>query len=301
MKTRSYILVTPAKNEEHTLPLLAKSVINQSIRPRLWVIVNDNSTDNTEEIINTLTTEHEWIKGITLKNNRENYDPVFGNAITYRVGIQKALAYAKTFNIPFGYLGLVDADFILERTFFEKLIRKFLEDPYLGIVSGGVYILKNGHLVWEKSNPEFPRGSPRLIRSECLFDIGGYPMEPAPDLVAYYLAKLKGWKTLQVINAIGVELRPTGSRGNVVRRYMRQGFVNYYLGMPVHSEILLSLYLALFDNPRKGLGNVLGYLKSALNKNNRRSKKIAVIESVQKDFSLKNMLKKLANLANVNS
>ncbi|WP_456394987.1 glycosyltransferase family 2 protein, partial [Thermococcus sp.] len=201
MRTRNYILVTPAKNEEKTLPLLAKSIVNQTLKPKLWVIVNDNSTDGTGDVVHELESQYNWIVGVDLiKNNGypSDYDPIFGNILTYKIAISYALSYSKEKGIPFGYLGIVDADFILERKFFAKLISKFLENPRLGIISGGVYIIDNGTLRWERSNIQFPRGSPRLIRFECLFDIGGYPSEPAPDLVAYYLAKVKGWETLQL-------------------------------------------------------------------------------------------------------
>lgn len=298
MKTRSYILVTPAKNEEENLPLLAKSVVNQSIRPRLWVIVDDNSVDKTPEIIKQLEGEYEWIIGHTIDDKISDYDPVFRNAITYRIAFKVALDRAKELNIPFGYIGIVDADFVLERKFFEKIISSFLYNPRLGIASGGVYVLKNGRLVWEKSRIDFPRGSPRLIRFECFFDIGGYPREPAPDLISYYLAKMRGWETLQIVDAIGVELRPTGGRGDVLKRYMRQGFVNYYIGVPPLSEILYSVYLSLADDFRKGTGSILGYLDSAFSPNTRRiSPKIRMF--VSREFSLLSLFSKFGRMRKI--
>ncbi|WP_048150990.1 glycosyltransferase family 2 protein [Thermococcus sp. AM4] len=291
MKNRNYILVTPAKNEEKTLPLLAKSIVNQSIRPKLWVIVDDNSTDKTPEIVDRLASEYEWIVGHHLEDNEVEYNPVFRNAVTYREGLKKALEMSKRLAIPFGYIGIVDADFILERRFFEKLILRFLKEPSLGIVSGGVYYKKNGRLVWEKSNPNFPRGSPRLIRFECFFDIGGYPLEPAPDLVAYYLARIKGWRTFQVVNAIGVELRPTGTRGNVIERYKKQGFVSYYIGIPPLSECFYSIYLILFDDVQKGIGHFIGYFRALFRREYQISTPL-IRHFVEEDFSIKTMFKK---------
>ncbi|WP_367883414.1 hypothetical protein [Thermococcus peptonophilus] len=50
-----------------------------------------------------------------------------------------AISYAIGKRIPpFGYIGgVLDADFVLERRFFEKLIRAFHENERLGILSGG--------------------------------------------------------------------------------------------------------------------------------------------------------------------
>jgi len=50
---------------------------------------------------------------------------VFRNAITYREGFRKALELAKQRKVPFGYIGIVDADFVLERRFFENLYSTF--------------------------------------------------------------------------------------------------------------------------------------------------------------------------------
>lgn len=289
LKTKSYILVTPAKNEEDNLPLLAKSVVNQTIRPKLWVIVNDNSTDGTGEIISYLESKYPWILGVHLQDSDGKYDPVFRNSVTYRAGLRVALNYMKNNALPFGYIGIVDADFILERKFFEKLLNVMGRSPKLGIVSGGVYIKKKGKLVWERSNPKFPRGSPRLIRFECFFDIGGYPFEPAPDLISYYLARIKGWDTLQVVDAISVELRATGSRGNVFKRYKKQGFVNYYIGVPLLSEILYGIYISVFHDPKRGIGLLVGYLESFGKK---RIKKKYVQEFLRYDFTLSSLISK---------
>ena len=49
--TKGYILVTAAKNEGKNLPELIQSVAEQTIKPLLWVIVDDASTDNTPQIL----------------------------------------------------------------------------------------------------------------------------------------------------------------------------------------------------------------------------------------------------------
>ncbi|MCK4736138.1 MAG: glycosyltransferase, partial [Methanophagales archaeon] len=51
MNSRRYIVVTPCRNEEKNIPNLVQSITAQTIRPALWVIVDDGSTDKTGEII----------------------------------------------------------------------------------------------------------------------------------------------------------------------------------------------------------------------------------------------------------
>ena len=67
--SRRYILVTPAKNEGKNLPNLIHSVENLTIKPILWVIVDDGSTDDTPEIIKEAKKKHEWIQSIRLEEH----------------------------------------------------------------------------------------------------------------------------------------------------------------------------------------------------------------------------------------
>ena len=45
----SYVLVTPARNEEAFIQKTIESVIHQTVLPVKWVIVDDGSTDKTAE------------------------------------------------------------------------------------------------------------------------------------------------------------------------------------------------------------------------------------------------------------
>ena len=46
-----YVLITPAHNEEEFIEKTIQSVIAQTVLPKKWIIVNDGSTDRTEEIV----------------------------------------------------------------------------------------------------------------------------------------------------------------------------------------------------------------------------------------------------------
>ena len=59
---RRYIVVTPCRNEEKNLPNLVQSITVQALRPALWVIVDDGSTDRTGEIIREAEEKYGWVK-----------------------------------------------------------------------------------------------------------------------------------------------------------------------------------------------------------------------------------------------
>ncbi len=298
MRTKRYILVTPAKNEEETLPLLAKSVINQSIKPSLWVIVNDNSVDKTETIIRELSKKHSWIIGHNLKDKVFEYDPTYRYSVVVREGFRVARKIAHEVGVPYGFIGLVDADFILERRFFEKILNEFQNDSQLGIASGGVYVLSGKKLVWERTNPKFARGSPRVFRRECFNDIGGYKRFYSPDVLSNYMARIKGWNVGQVVNAIAVQMRPTQGRYGYYKSSIKRGYVNYYLGTPLSSILLWVLYMGIFDSLAKASGFLRGYLEKVEKKENKLDNRW-IVEFVKKDMNVVNNIQKILQMAKI--
>lgn len=62
MNKFSYILLTSAKNEETYLEKSIQSVIQQNILPEKWIIINDCSTDRTEQIVEHFATQYDFIE-----------------------------------------------------------------------------------------------------------------------------------------------------------------------------------------------------------------------------------------------
>ena len=58
----TYVLITPARNEEAHIERTIKSVVDQTIRPVRWLIVSDGSTDQTDEIVKRYATALDWIE-----------------------------------------------------------------------------------------------------------------------------------------------------------------------------------------------------------------------------------------------
>src|SRR5690606_3905341 len=99
---RTYILVTPARNEAKYLPALIESVCRQEIRPLKWVIVSDGSTDGTDEVALLAAKEHNFVELIKGPVGAERS---FGSkAAAFNVG------YARVAELSFDYIGNLDAD-----------------------------------------------------------------------------------------------------------------------------------------------------------------------------------------------
>ena len=50
----SYLLISPCRNEADYMINTLESVVNQSVTPAKWIIVDDGSTDTTPEILQAL-------------------------------------------------------------------------------------------------------------------------------------------------------------------------------------------------------------------------------------------------------
>ena len=64
---KDYVLITPAYNEEGNIERVINSVIVQTIPPQKWLIVNDGSTDGTDEIIKQYEARYNFITSLQLE------------------------------------------------------------------------------------------------------------------------------------------------------------------------------------------------------------------------------------------
>lgn len=255
-----YILVTPAKNEEVDLPAVADSVVKQTIKPLLWVIVDDGSTDKTPDIIKDLQHGHNWINSIRL--------PPRGRDITYhyafvcKEGFDHATSYCEKNGIIYDYIALLDADTILEEQFFEKLISEHEQNPELGIVSGGVYQYTDGGIQSRHNSERLPAGTGRLWKKKCFFDTGGYTVEPAPDSISNVKALTQGWKIRQFNDVVATQTRLTSSAEGLWKGYKANGFMAYYLNKHPFLVLLNVVYFTRKKPYYLGIPFAYGYLSS---------------------------------------
>ncbi len=129
-----YILITPCKNEENNLPNLIMSVMAQTIRPVMWVIVNDASTDTTFQVIDEAEKRFDIIKGVHLHEEGEYLGSHIAHV--YNSGFEAGLQHCSNEGRNWDYIAILDADTIAEPQYFEKLFREFKKDPELGLASG---------------------------------------------------------------------------------------------------------------------------------------------------------------------
>ena len=256
-----YILVTPAKNEERNLPRLIQSLVKQTIKPLVWLIVDDGSTDGTPNIIRTAQDEHTWIQSVRLEEHQRDLGKHY--AYICNTGFNYAIKYCETRNIQYEYIGLVDSDMTLENDLFEKIIKEFERSPRLGLVSGTVYNSINNELIFESVREDILMGSPRLWRKECFEETGGgYLISYSADAVSNVLAKLKGWEVKRFEKIKAIQARKTSSAEGLWKGYVTNGKSAYFLNFHPLYVLLKGLKYSFKSPYYTGIAFLCGYFSS---------------------------------------
>lgn len=280
----SYIVVTPCKNEEWNFSNLVISVKSQTIRPTLWVIVDDGSTDNTRDMIIQVEKKYDWIKGIFLEGHHEYLGAHI--SYVYNKGFEFAKVYSKEHDICWEFMAILDADTIPEPEYFEKLIQEFEWNPKLGLASGStcehtenIYLsIQNKNInkdfitdakFWqtypfslkEKDvRKDLPMGSARIWRKECFEEIGGcFSNTHIPDAVSTVKSKMKGWETTRFKNILLIERRGLIARGHWYG-YKERGASNYIVALPLFMAIMKTLNYSFKKPYYIGIAYIYGYI-----------------------------------------
>lgn len=220
-----YVLITPARNEGAFIEKTIESVIHQTVLPVKWVIVDDGSTDGTAEIASRYLARYPWIELVQMSQRR---DRSFAAKVrAFNAGFERAK------NLQYEIIGNLDGDISFDKDHFEFLLRKFSEDPTLGVA--GTVFREEGYSS-EKDSFEGHKhvaGQCQLFRRQCWEEIGGYiPLRAGGiDWIAVITARMKGWKTESFREKWFFHHRRLGTaeRG-VLSSLYSYGQKDYYLG-----------------------------------------------------------------------
>lgn len=236
----NYYIVIPAHNEEAFMALTLQSLADQTVLPTKAVIVNDNSTDKTAEIVLTFAEKHPWI---SLVNATSDAIHLPGSKVIQ--AFQKGLA---TLDDQYDIMVKADADLIFPPHYFETIINHFQSDDRIGMVGGFAYIEKKGEWLLENlTDKDHIRGAFKAYRKATFQQIGGLKPAMGWDTVDELLCKFYHWKVVTDESLKVKHLKPTGANYNKTARY-KQGEAFYTLGYGLFITAIASLKLAM----RKG-------------------------------------------------
>jgi glycosyltransferase involved in cell wall biosynthesis len=251
----NYYIVIPAHNEEAFIALTLKSLISQTVLPKKVVVVNDNSTDKTAEIVTAFAKENPFI---TLVNKTSEAIHLPGSKV-----IQAFHKGFETLDENYDVIVKLDADLILPNNYFGTILNIFEKDATIGMAGGFAYIEKNGQWILENlTDKDHIRGAFKAYRKACFQQIGNLKPAMGWDTVDELLSKFYGWKVVTDASLIVKHLKPTGANYNKTARY-KQGEAFYTLGYGFLITSIASAKLAMMKKkPLLFLDYIKGFAKA---------------------------------------
>jgi len=225
IKRIKYVVITPVRDEIKYIEKTFQSVINQTILPTKWIIVDDGSTDGTKETVDSFPRRFKWIKTIHRKNR--------GFRLAGGGVIEAFYSGYSVLNIDnWDFIVKLDGDLSFAPDYFEQCFKIFLGEAKLGIGGGTVCHLENGQLKVESGGdpPFHVRGATKIYRRACWEKISPLVKAPGWDTIDEVSANLHGWTTRTFPDVILIQHKPTGEVDGNWCNWFKNGRANYITG-----------------------------------------------------------------------
>ncbi len=251
-----YSVIIPAHNEAEFLKDCLDSLVVQTLMPDTVVIVNDNSSDDTEDLIDKYRAQHPFIQKV---NNKSSDVHMPGSKVVnaFNSGL-------KAITTPYDFIVKLDADIILPGNYFEKISAIFEKHPKVGIAGGFAYEPdRNGN--WKLNHPmdkNHVRGAFKSYTHKCFTAIGGLKNAMGWDTVDELLAAFHGFQTYTDDSLKVKHLRPLGAAYNQKAKVL-QGVAMYTMRYGFWLTLIASVKMAFkFKNSKAVRDNLKGFFKA---------------------------------------
>ncbi len=233
-----YYIVIPAHNEEQYISNTLNSILEQSLLPKRVIIVNDNSTDSTEKIIDKYIAKSDFFKKLNTTSSTEHMP---GSKVIN--AFNKGL---KLLDDSYDFIVKLDADIILPAKYFETIAAIFKNNQKIGVAGGFAYEESNTGewLLNHPMNKDHVRGAFKAYSKNCFKAIGGLKNAMGWDTVDELLAQYHGFEIYTTEQLHVKHLRPTGGAYNKKAKLL-QGKAMYTMRYGSLITIIASLKMAL--------------------------------------------------------
>ena len=248
-----FLIIIPTHNEEKNILFCLESLKKQTFRDYKIVVVNDGSTDQTQNIVNEFAAAH---PDFEIKNlEKSEHQPGAKVVRTFNKGLE--VVDFEEFDVVCKF----DADIIFPENYLGKINEIYEKNPKAGMLSGIVKIKKSvfednlafdfrdekKQWVFENiSSKNHVRGPIKSYRKECFQEMNGLRPVLGWDNIDVMLAKKNGWEVLTIKDLWVKHLRPTAYKYKT-QKAEKLGEYFYNIG--------LSLPLAVISSGKSSLKN----------------------------------------------
>lgn len=199
------LIIIPAHNEADSIGKTLDSLLAQTFAAQQIIVVDDNSTDETNAIVSKYAEQNSTVK-LVYKESSELHEPGSKIIKAFQFG------YANK-TIDYNLVCKYDADLIFPENYLEEMSKAYLTDAKLGIFGGLCSIEKNGKWQLESlTNRDHVRGALKAYSARCFKKINGLIPEMGWDTIDELLCQYHGYKIKTDENLVVKHLKPTGSR-----------------------------------------------------------------------------------------
>ena len=316
-----FLIIIPAHNEEKNILPCLESLKNQTFQDFKCVIVNDGSTDKTQEIVEKFLENNLKFRIYNLKLSK--HEPGAKVVRTFNKGLE--IENVEEFVVVCKF----DADIIFPENYLEKINEVYEKNPKAGMVSGLVYIKKDSSFLGmtkrnsvilneaqrnEESKSDFTtsqlhdftnqnewtfenlssknhvRGPIKSYRKELFLKMKGLRAVLGWDNIDVMLCKMHGFETVTLQELWVKHLRPTAYKYKSQKaQKLGEYFYNIGLNFP-----LAAISSAKSSLKNKSISEFFITMKSFLNQKNERiltNEEIAFIRNLRWSEMFKKIMK----------
>ncbi|HSZ68860.1 MAG TPA: glycosyltransferase family A protein [Solirubrobacteraceae bacterium] len=221
------LIVSPVRNEARHIVRVARAVAAQQLRPARWIVIDDDSTDETLALLRELEREIPFLTVLSAPSQSADGDvrDRLAHAIEVR-NFNRALA--ATDASRYTHVMKLDGDIELPPDYLSVLLERFARDPELGLAGGVLVEPRPDGALRRIVIPDYHvHGALKCYSRACLEAIGGVRECLGWDTIDETYARMRGFQTRSFTDLVSVHHRPVASADGALRGHARHGECAY--------------------------------------------------------------------------